>query len=58
MARGGFFAGLQRAARVAARESEQRARQSAREHAALLRRVEQTRKAESLAPAFANPATP
>ena len=51
MARGGFFAGLQRAARVAARESEQRARQSAREHAALLGRVEQTRKAESRAQA-------
>src|SRR5688572_762102 len=49
MARGGFFAGLQRAARVAARESERRARQSAQEHAALTRRVEQTRKAESRA---------
>ncbi len=47
MARGGFFAALQRAARVAARENERRARQSAREHAALARRVEQTRKAES-----------
>ena len=51
MARGGFFAGLQRAARVAARENERRARQSAREHAALARRVEQTRKAESRAQA-------
>ena len=49
MARGGFFAGLQRAARVAARENERRARQSAREHAALGRRVKQTRKAESRA---------
>ncbi len=49
MVRGGFFAGLQRAARVAARENERRARQSAREHAALVRRVEQTRKAESRA---------
>lgn len=49
MARGGFFAGLQRAARVAARESERRARQSVREHAALVRRVEQTRKTESRA---------
>jgi restriction system protein len=49
MARGGFFAGLQRAARVAARENERRARQSAREHAALSRRVEQARKAESRA---------
>ena len=49
MARGGFFAGLQRAARVAARENERRARQSAREHAALVRRVEQARKAESRA---------
>jgi len=49
MARGGFFAGLQRAARVAARENERRARQSAREHAALGRRVEQARKAESRA---------
>jgi len=47
MARGGFFAGLQRAARVAARENERRARQSAREHGALARRVEQTKKAES-----------
>ena len=51
MSRGGFFAGLQRAARVAARENERRARQSAREHAALGRRVEQTRKAESRAQA-------
>ena len=51
MARGGFFAGLQRAARAAARENERRARQSAREHAALARRVEQTRKAESRAQA-------
>lgn len=49
MARGGFFAGLQRAARAAARENERRARQSAREHAALTRRVEQARKAESRA---------
>ena len=49
MARGGFFAGLQRAARVAARENERRAHQSAREHAALARRVEQARKAESRA---------
>ena len=49
MARGGFFAGLQRAARVAARENERRARLSAREQAALTRRVEQTRKAESRA---------
>jgi restriction system protein len=51
MARGGFFAGLQRAARVAARENERRARHSAREHAALVRRVEQARKAESRAQA-------
>jgi len=51
MARGGFFAGLQRAARAAARENERRARQSAREHAALTRRVEQARKAESRAQA-------
>ncbi len=49
MARGGFFAGLQRAARIAARENERRARQSARDHVALTRRVEQTRKAESRA---------
>jgi restriction system protein len=49
MARGGFFAALQRAARAAAREQERRARQSAREHAALTRRVEQARKAESRA---------
>jgi hypothetical protein len=49
MARGGFFAGLQRAARVAARENERRARQSAREHAVLTRRMEQTRKAVSRA---------
>ena len=51
MARGGFFAGLQRAARIAVRENERRARQSAREHAALVRRVDQTRKAESRAQA-------
>ena len=51
MARGGFFAGLQRAARAAARENERRARQSAREHAALTRRLEQARKAESRAQA-------
>ena len=51
MARGGFFAGLQRAAQAAARENERRARQSAREHAALTRRVEQARKAESRAQA-------
>jgi hypothetical protein len=51
MARGGFFAGLQRAARAAARENERRTRQSAREHAALTRRVEQARKAESRAQA-------
>jgi DNA repair exonuclease SbcCD ATPase subunit len=51
MARGGFFAGLQRAARAAARESERRARQSAREHAALVRRVEQTRNADTRAQA-------
>ena len=49
MARGGFFAGLQRAARAAARESERQARQSARQHAALVRHVEQTRKAASRA---------
>lgn len=49
MSRGGFFAGLQRAARAAARESERRARQSAREHAALVRRLEQARKAEDRA---------
>jgi restriction system protein len=49
MARGGFFAGLQRAARAAARDKERQARQSARAHAALVRRVEQTRKAESRA---------
>ena len=49
MARGGFFAAMQRAARAAARESERRSRQSAREHAALVSRVEQTRKAESRA---------
>jgi restriction system protein len=51
MARGGFLAGLQRAVRAAARENERRARQSAREHAALGRRMEQTRKAESRAQA-------
>ena len=51
MARGGFFAAMQRAARAAARESERQARQSAREHAALTRRVEQARKAESRAKA-------
>lgn len=51
MARGGFFAGLQRAARAAARENERRARKSAREHAALTRRMEQARKAESRAQA-------
>lgn len=49
MARGGFFAALQRAGRAAARESERRARQSAREHAASTRRAEQARKAESRA---------
>src|SRR3990170_6194958 len=49
MARGGFFAGLQRAARAAARENERRARQSAREHVGLTRHVEQARKAESRA---------
>ena len=49
MARGGFFAAMQRAARVAARENERRARQLARDHAALVRRVEQTRKAVSRA---------
>ena len=48
MARG-FFAGLQRAARAAARENERQARQSARAHAASVRRVEQARKAESRA---------
>ncbi len=49
MARTGFFGGLQRAARLAARENERRVRQSEREHAALGRRVEQARKAESRA---------
>ena len=49
MARGGFFASLQRAAKAAARENERQARQSARNHAALTRRVEQTRKSESRA---------
>lgn len=49
MARGGFFASLQRAARAAARENERQARQSARQHAALVRRTEQARKAEARA---------
>jgi len=49
MARGGFFAGLQRAARKAARENERLARQSAREHAASVRRLEQAQKTESRA---------
>ena len=51
MARRGFFAELQRATRAASRESERRARQSVREHAALTRRLEQARKAESRAQA-------
>jgi hypothetical protein len=51
MARRGFFAELQRAARAAARENERRARHSAREYSALTRRVEQARKAEKRAQA-------
>jgi hypothetical protein len=49
MARGGFFAALQRAARAAARENARQARQSARAHATLVRRAEQARNAESRA---------
>lgn len=49
MGRRGFFAELQHQARVAAREEERRDRQATREHAALVRRVEQARKAEERA---------
>jgi len=50
MARG-FFAELQRQARIAAREQERRERQASREHAALVRRLEQAQKAEARAEA-------
>jgi restriction system protein len=49
MARRGFFAELQRQARIAARESERQQRQAARDQAALIRRTEQTRNAEARA---------
>lgn len=49
MARRGFFAELQHQARMAAREEERRDRQATREHAALVRRLEQARKAEERA---------
>lgn len=49
MARRGFFAELQHQARIAAREEERKHRQATREHAALVRRVEQARKAEERA---------
>ncbi|MGD9883052.1 MAG: hypothetical protein AB7U95_23355 [Reyranella sp.] len=54
MARGlamarGFFAELQRQSRIAAREQERRERQAARDHAALVRRLEQAQKAENRA---------
>jgi restriction system protein len=51
MARGGFFAELQKAARIAARENERRVRQSAREQSAVTRRLVEARKAESRAQA-------
>ncbi len=46
MARRGFFAELQHQARVAERERVREAREVARQHAALIRRVEQARAAE------------
>jgi restriction system protein len=49
MARRGFFAELQRQARVAARESERQQRATVREHDAAIRRAEQARKAEEKA---------
>jgi restriction system protein len=51
MGRRGFFAEVQHQVRVAARETERRERQAARAHAALVRRLEQARKAEERAKA-------
>lgn len=49
MARRGFFAELQRQARIAQRESERRAREAARDHAARNRHLEQTLRASERA---------
>jgi restriction system protein len=51
MGRRGLFAEIQHQARVAAREEERRERQATREHAALVRRLGQARKAEERAKA-------
>ncbi len=51
MARRGFFAELQHQSRIAARDEERRHREATRDHAALIRRTEQARKADERAQA-------